>query len=409
MTFVSPEGVQVEVQFHTKASFETKELLNHDFYELSRNPALDGELKILSDKIQTINQEVYVEKMDFNYSEANLGAAANNFKKVKPKIKHTVIEYSSDNGETWEQLEVYEGVDVKKIGGTKIPEKLVLDTDSKILKYGSNYKEALENIEKKYGSSSIQYTTAKGAIIQKQMGTSGIVSGTTAKTNVDHISKVFKRIHEVYENAGIKAKDLTDEFLKNGGSPDAAEKVCANYFKDDMSYWKKSDPLKKSSMKYFTGAGYMEWTDILRNEKDINVIKSTQIESFSKQLLKHGGLSEDMIIYRGLDDLDWLPGCAGKKGSELVKSINDLGGGLVAVKDSSFASATPVLGQGFCEKSIVEVSVCPKGTSGMYIGANSTCPYEVEWLYNAGSGNNKAILGAEQIGNQIFLYTQIVK
>ena len=55
-SIISPDGIKFELQFHTDSSFQTKEHLNHLFYEISRNDFASEEAKKLSDEIMAINQ-----------------------------------------------------------------------------------------------------------------------------------------------------------------------------------------------------------------------------------------------------------------------------------------------------------------------------------------------------------------
>ena len=54
------DGLYVELQFHTEESFNVKEHLNHELYELSRNTTTSKEIREISDQIQALNQSIYV-------------------------------------------------------------------------------------------------------------------------------------------------------------------------------------------------------------------------------------------------------------------------------------------------------------------------------------------------------------
>lgn len=69
ITLVSPAGTMVELQFHTQSSFDIKQTLNHDFYEISRNKSIPSDIVYLSDQIQAINQQLYVKDVGFNITD----------------------------------------------------------------------------------------------------------------------------------------------------------------------------------------------------------------------------------------------------------------------------------------------------------------------------------------------------
>lgn len=69
VTLLSPEGTMIELQFHTQSSFDVKQTLNHDFYEISRNKNVSSDITYLSDQIQTINQKLYVKDTGFDIND----------------------------------------------------------------------------------------------------------------------------------------------------------------------------------------------------------------------------------------------------------------------------------------------------------------------------------------------------
>ena len=76
VTMKSPDGVLIELQFHTESSFNVKQTLNHEFYEISRNTAVGPEITNISNRIQAINQQLYVDDIKFDYStESSLDEA----------------------------------------------------------------------------------------------------------------------------------------------------------------------------------------------------------------------------------------------------------------------------------------------------------------------------------------------
>ena len=65
----TPYGIKIEIQFHTKDSYITKQFLNHTYYEIYRNPITTDYEKELSRKIMIINQSmVNVPKNTLGYS-----------------------------------------------------------------------------------------------------------------------------------------------------------------------------------------------------------------------------------------------------------------------------------------------------------------------------------------------------
>ena len=81
VTLKNSDGLLVELQFHTPSSFNTKQFINHELYELSRNPLISGEVQHISRVIQKINQELYVgNETRFGYEDKySLRTAVANF------------------------------------------------------------------------------------------------------------------------------------------------------------------------------------------------------------------------------------------------------------------------------------------------------------------------------------------
>lgn len=63
-SLVSPDGIIFELQFHTDASFKTKEFLNHQLYEIHRSLLADESQRTAAKKIMIINQQMYVKIID---------------------------------------------------------------------------------------------------------------------------------------------------------------------------------------------------------------------------------------------------------------------------------------------------------------------------------------------------------
>lgn len=55
---LTPYNTKIEIQFHTYESYATKEYLNHIYYEIYRNPFINGIEKKLAEEIMRINQSL---------------------------------------------------------------------------------------------------------------------------------------------------------------------------------------------------------------------------------------------------------------------------------------------------------------------------------------------------------------
>ncbi len=53
---ISPYNIKIEIQFHTKDSYHTKEHLNHIYYEIYRNPFICSEIRTIAKNIMKQNQ-----------------------------------------------------------------------------------------------------------------------------------------------------------------------------------------------------------------------------------------------------------------------------------------------------------------------------------------------------------------
>ena len=60
VSMLAPEGVRVEVQFHTDSSFYAKETLSHSFYEIKRSALADAADREIAGKIQILDQSITV-------------------------------------------------------------------------------------------------------------------------------------------------------------------------------------------------------------------------------------------------------------------------------------------------------------------------------------------------------------
>mgnify|MGYP003623518034 CR=1 FL=1 len=72
MSAVTPDGVKVELQFHTDASFHTKEVLNHSYYETARS------------ETATIDEIIEAnEMMKQNQANVNIPPGAEDINKIR--------------------------------------------------------------------------------------------------------------------------------------------------------------------------------------------------------------------------------------------------------------------------------------------------------------------------------------
>lgn len=60
VSLISPDGIKMELQFHTNDSFITKEKLNHIYYEIARNKSATEIEQSIANKIMSINQSLVV-------------------------------------------------------------------------------------------------------------------------------------------------------------------------------------------------------------------------------------------------------------------------------------------------------------------------------------------------------------
>ena len=423
-TLTSPSNVDIELQFHTQSSFDVKQNQNHLWYEISRSQNVDYDIKNISDQIQAMNQSIYnTDTINFNYqTEYDINKAVDDYivqlQKIEAANPHheKLIPYLNiPEGHAFiDQIAAYPD-GYLKYKGTKLPADAVLDSWGALQQYGSTPKEILSNIAAKHGKQSIQYMSATGTMAQlylksKPAGALGNINQIYGlKDTSDHIL-------DFYSSIGIKARDVTQDVIKKNGlsqtvSQSTAEKVCEKVFKKSFASWAKAPQSAVDGMKYFTSISCSEVTDALRFGKALDAKHVADTKALFNFLDNSPGLTETTIMYRGLHGLDWVADGAlrGKYDQELVDAINSLGGGIYEIADNSFSSSTPILGEGFTgSASIIEVSACPPGTKGAYVGKNSSFSTETEWLLNAGEGNKKMILGAELIDGKVYVYTQII-
>ena len=424
LTLTSPSNIDIELQFHTQSSFDVKQNQNHLWYEISRSKKADYMIGYLSDKIQAMNQSIYnTDLVSFNYqTKYDLNQAIDDYiTQMQPLAPSTprqekMIPYLNiPEGRAFvDQIATYpEGY--TKYKGTVIPADAVLDSLASLKQYGTVPDEILTNIATQHGKYSIQYMSAAGTLSQFYLKTNptgslgGIEDIFGLKATSDHIL-------DFYSSIGIKARDVTQDVIKKNGlsqtvSQSTAEKVCEKVFKKSFDSWKKAPQSAVDGMKYFTDITCSDITEALRRGKPLNAKQVADSQSLFQFLDSEPGLSENVLMYRGLSGLDWVANgkLKGKRGQDLVDSINSLGSGIHEIGDNSFSSSTPVLGQGFTQGcDIIEVTSCPPGTKGSYIGNNSSIKTETEWLLNAGEGNRKMILGAELIDGKVYVYTQLI-
>ncbi len=82
VTLEDPTGMMIEVQFHTDASFNAKQTINHTYYEISRSPLADQSIKNLSNEIQSLNQSLYVRNTGFSHNQYSVMSAIADYKGI---------------------------------------------------------------------------------------------------------------------------------------------------------------------------------------------------------------------------------------------------------------------------------------------------------------------------------------
>lgn len=417
VTLRTPDGILVELQFHTEDSFKVKESMNHEYYEISRNPSMDSDVVSTSNEIQKINQQLYVKNVGFGFNSSTvteINQMANQMTNQK-FISYTNV---SAAGPFDSQVNAYKaahpGCDL--VPGTDIPKALVISDIFYIYQMGNGDLSAgLKAISNKFGEYSVQAVTARATVFQQSINFS-----TYNSVDYEGLATYFT---DLYSTAGIQGFDNTLEMGKAGydiSNYDECTNWLSKKYCSDISAWERLEkqPDGLFGMHYFTdnssfGAASRMRNDGGYNSSDIQAIRqlSSQYDKSSNSGLN--GLGERTMIYRGIDIPIWIPGVDGSMSkSDVVSTLNSLATGTVVMGDNAFQSATPVLGRGFTSKSwkdYVEVCSCPPGTEGAYLGKYAAlgCS-EVEYNLQAGSGNRKIILGAKEIDGQVFIFTEMI-
>ena len=418
VTLRSPDGILVELQFHTEDSFRVKEELNHEYYEISRNPSMDSDIVQTSNEIQKINQQLYVKNVGFGFGY-NTVTEINDIAKTSTKLTPTnTLSYTNVSADfPFEaQIEAYKKANpgCELVPGTDVPKALIISNINTIYGYGNGDLAAgLQAISRKFGEYSVQAVSARATVLKNSF-----YQVSYNSTEYGDLSEYFSKL---YGFAGIAGYDSTIEMRKAGydcHDTTSCVKWLTSKYSSDIAAWKKlnNTPGALDGLHYFTGGGYMDLGPHMRSDSDysstdIGVIKqlSGQLDSSSSSGLK--GLTERTILYRGIDAPTWIPGIDSSMDStEIVNVINSLGIGAVVMGDNSFQSTTPVLGKGFTSyKPVVEVCSCPPGTEGAYLGDYACLgDGEVEYTMQAGSGNRKVILGAREIDGKVYIFTEMI-
>lgn len=415
ITLESPNHTLVELQFHTDASFKVKETLNHQFYEISRNSAYSDDIINISNQIQKINQKLYTEEIQFPYNQSNIIDGLQQYKgqfeiKIPETIKHTNVSIKNAFADQLDEYKATHGSTYEKIPGTDIPKELVIDDINGIKNYGGgDLTEGVKKISAQYGEKSIQAVTAKAAVMQEMLKTNKY----NGSNNWVDISKHIQRF---YEGIGLKSKDYTTILDDNGINiyePFQCSDALSQIFSDDISTLEK---LRIANQLYgvqkFTSNDSFTIAPKMRLMLDMSPDEAYAISQLSSQYeTMFKGIEENTILYRGMKDLNWVAGgkLEGLSSQELVDALNGLSGTQV-IKDNAIVSETPILGQGFTGwYNIIEVTSCPPGTQGAFLGEYAAYGKgEVEYNLQAGVGNRKVILGAEEIDGKVYVYTQIV-
>ena len=417
ITLKAPDGMLVELQFHTEDSFKVKESLNHDYYNISRNPAMDSEIIETSNAIQRINQQLYVRNVGFGFNSSTVTEINQMANQI---VDQKLISFTnvSSAGPFDSQVNAYKAAhpECDLVPGTDIPKALVISDIYYIYQVGNGDLSAgLKAISNKFGEYSVQAVTARATVFQESFYLS-----TYNSVDYEGLATYFT---DLYSTAGIQGFDNTLEMGKAGY--DIGDKVdCTNWlskkYSSDISAWErlKKQPGGLFGMHYFTDNSSFGAAFRMRNDKGYNSYDIQAIQQLSSQYDKSSnsglnGLGERTMIYRGIDIPTWIPGVDGSMSqSDVVSTLNSLATGTVVMGDNAFQSGTPVLGQGFTakgRKDYVEVCSCPPGTEGAYLGEYAAFGYgEVEYNLQAGSGNRKIILGAKEIDGQVFIFTEMI-
>ena len=420
-----PDGALVELQFHTEDSFKIKNL-NCEYYEIAENPAMNNNIVEICNEIQRINQRLYVRNVGFNFDLLNvveIGQMANGTEKImftnvsaKPVFKTQIDEYKKN----------HPGCEL--VPGTDVPKAMVVSDINYIYQMGNGDLSAgLQAISKKYGEYSVQAVSARTVAFQYAL------EQVQFQRPSDFFVDLAKYFSQLFEYAELDGVDNTIE-IKNAGLDPKSASDCNDWlsqkYKSDILAWGKisNNPGGLDGLHYFTGNGYTTIGPQMRSENgykstiSLDALKtivqlSEQLDSSSAYGLK--GLGERTIIYRGIDNPDWIPGIQSNMWPYQVEMvINSLATGTVVMGDNCFQSSTPVFSQGFTNlynengvltTPVIEVCSCPPGTEGAYLGEYSSHGYsEVEYLLQAGSGNRKVILGAKQIYGRVFIFTEMI-
>ena len=108
VTLKNSDGLPVELQFHTPSSFNTKQFINHELYEISRNPSISVEVHDISNELQRINQELYVDnETRFGYYDKySLRTAVANFSEnqVFQELYNGMKKYSKNKHKATKQM-----------------------------------------------------------------------------------------------------------------------------------------------------------------------------------------------------------------------------------------------------------------------------------------------------------------
>lgn len=275
---------------------------------------------------------------------------------------------------------------------------------------GKTIGDKVSHVKNKFGKNSIEAVTAEAKAIDAIVDTRKV----TIQENVPN------KWSERNKYLGFVA-DKVDEIVKVSNSDNnylqfRTEEECDRYFKNHLEFWKNasSEPegslLNESyeSMKSYTGIDYNLMNKMLREENIVDGISANNIKVLS-DTLEQFTLKDDIILYRGIDDINFLLTKYGITPSDnLDNDLKFLTGGVLTIPDNAFVSTTPIMGRGFTHKQIVEVIKAPAGTKGSYVGNESSVKGECEFLLQAGEFNKSSIQSVEKIGEQIFIYVQLL-
>ena len=290
--------------------------------------------------------------------------------------------------------------------GTQLPKSKVMDSIEDIAKYdGITLGDKVQTIKSKYGSFSIEGVTAEAKAME--------VAAEIRNSPGAYRARPSDVANEV--DTMVLLTDKSRQYLNFKSESD-----CNQYFQDHLSRLAVISKAPEGTfendfykgIKGYTGVDFDRMNPYMRTDGTRTVTNQDQMLKSIKALstgLSTFQINDDMILYRGVDNMNFFLQEHGiTPTGNTAEDLRLLCGGKFTLSDNAFVSTTPVMGKGFTFKKIVEVIKAPAGTKGAYVGDHSTIGGEVEFLLQAGEMNKGVVECVEEIGNQIFVYVQLV-